>query len=140
MASGVNIAIIMGNLGRDPEIRHTNGGMAVCSFSLAISEKFKGSDDEWQERTTWVDVTMWGKRGEAFAKYHQRGASAFIEGKLRMDQWEDKSTGAKRSKLFVVADSWEFVGGKRDAQERAPATDGDSWGGPGSGPLDETPF
>lgn len=138
--SSFNKVILMGNLTRDPEVRHTQGGMAVCSASLAVNEKFKDSGGEWQDRSTFIDVTIWGKRGEAFAKYHSKGSSAFLEGKLRLDQWEDKDTGAKRSKLFVVADSWEFVSGK--SEERAPATSGDSWGGPGgsSTPLDDTPF
>lgn len=163
-----NKVILMGNLTRDPEIRHTQGGMAVCSASIAVNEKFKDAQGEWQERSTFVDVTIWGKRGEAFAKYHKKGASAFIEGKLRLDQWEDKQSGQKRSKLFVVGDNWEFVGGGREsggqdggswggAQAAAPAQasqgGGDSWGAPaGSAPaggapaggapdsFDDTPF
>jgi single-strand DNA-binding protein len=163
-----NKVILMGNLTRDPEIRHTQGGMAVCSASIAVNEKFKDGQGEWQERSTFVDVTIWGKRGEAFAKYHKKGASAFIEGKLRLDQWEDKQSGQKRSKLFVVGDNWEFVGGGREsggqdggswggAQAAAPAQasqgGGDSWGAPaGSAPaggapaggapdsFDDTPF
>ena len=67
-----NKVILMGNLTRDPEIRHTQGGMAVCSASIAVNEKFKDGQGEWQERSTFVDVTIWGKRGEAFAKYHKK--------------------------------------------------------------------
>ena len=124
-----NKVILMGNLTRDPEIRHTQGGMAVCSASIAVNEKFKDAQGEWQERSTFVDVTIWGKRGEAFAKYHKKGASAFIEGKLRLDQWEDKQSGQKRSKLFVVGDNWEFVGGGRESGGQDGGQDGGNWGG-----------
>jgi single-strand DNA-binding protein len=164
-----NKVILMGNLTRDPEIRNTQSGMAVCSASIAVNEKFKDAQGEWQERSTFVDVTIWGKRGEAFAKYHKKGASAFIEGKLRLDQWEDKQSGQKRSKLFVVGDNWEFVGGGREGagqgggqgggggggnwggdQASAPAQSsqsssggGDSWGAPAAAApdnFDDTPF
>ncbi|MDG2143668.1 MAG: single-stranded DNA-binding protein, partial [Planctomycetota bacterium] len=122
-----NKVILMGNLTRDPEMRHTQSGMAVCSASIAVNEKFKDASGEWQERSTFVDVTIWGKRGEAFAKFHKKGASAFIEGKLRLDQWEDKQSGQKRSKLFVVGDNWEFVGGPREGGGQGGG--GGSWGG-----------
>ncbi|MFT5080575.1 MAG: single-strand DNA-binding protein [Planctomycetota bacterium] len=125
-----NKVILMGNLTRDPEMRHTQSGMAVCSASIAVNEKFKDAGGEWQERSTFVDVTIWGKRGEAFAKFHKKGASAFIEGKLRLDQWEDKQSGQKRSKLFVVGDNWEFVGGAREGGgQGGGGGGGDSWGG-----------
>jgi len=109
--SSFNKVILMGNLTRDPEVRFSQGGMAICGISIAVNERFKGSDGEWQDRATFVDVTIFGKRGEAFAKFHKKGASAFVEGKLRLDQWEDKQSGQKRSKLYVVGDNWEFVGG-----------------------------
>lgn len=118
--SSYNKVILMGNLTRDPEVRFTNGGMAVVSAGLAVNERFKDGQGEWQERATFVDVTIWGKRGEAFAKFHKKGRPAFVEGRLRLDQWEDKQGGGKRSKLYVVADNWEFVGG-------------DERGGPGGG-------
>lgn len=119
--SSFNKVILMGNLTRDPEVRFSQGGMAICGISVAVNERFKGADGEWQDRATFVDVTIFGKRGEAFAKFHKKGAPAFIEGKLRLDQWEDKQSGQKRSKLFVVGDNWEFVGG------------GDQRGGGGGG-------
>jgi single-strand DNA-binding protein len=145
--SSFNRVILMGNLTRDPEVRFTQGGMGICTFSLAVNERFKGSDGEYQDRATFVEVTMFGKRGEAFGKFHRKGAAAFIEGKLRLDQWDDKETGAKRSKLFVVADSFEFVNGA-DKKEKSPqggAQDdysGDDWNAPvpANGARDYTPF
>jgi single-strand DNA-binding protein len=113
--SSFNKVILMGNLTRDPEIRFTQNQMAICKVGLAVNRRFKDSKtDEWREEPTFVDVTIFGKRGEAFEKYHRKGASAFLEGELRLDNWEDKNTGQKRSKLYVVADNWEFVGGSKD--------------------------
>jgi len=107
-----NKVILMGNLTRDPEMRYTQGGMAICKFGLAVNRRFKdGQSGEWREEPTFVDITIFGKRGEAFGKFHQKGKPAFIEGSLRLDTWEDQQSGQKRSKLYVVGDNWEFVGG-----------------------------
>jgi len=142
--SSFNRVILLGNLTRDPEVRFTQGGMAICAFGLAVNERFKGGDGEWQDRATFVDVTIFGKRGEAFAKFHKKGASAFVEGKLRLDQWEDKKDGQKRSRLFVVGDNWEFVGsgepkGERSSVKQGGDGEGDIWGPPGDSDGD-TPF
>jgi single-strand DNA-binding protein len=109
--SSYNKVILMGNLTRDPEIRYTQNNMAICKIGLAVNRRFKDRQtEEWREEATFVDITIFGKRGEAFAKYHSKGRPAFIEGSLRFDTWEDKE-GNKRSKLYVVADEWQFVGG-----------------------------
>jgi single-strand DNA-binding protein len=114
--SSYNKVILMGNLTRDPELRYTQGNMAICKFGLAVNRRFKDSSSgEWREEPTFVDVTMFGKRGEAFSKYHSKGKPAFVEGELRFDTWEDKQDGQKRSKLYVVAESFEFVGGGRES-------------------------
>lgn len=109
-----NKVILMGNLTRDPELRFTQNNMAICKFGLAVNRRFKdGATGEWKEEPTFIDVTIFGARAEPFARYHTKGKPAFIEGTLRMDTWEDKNGGGKRSKLYVVADQWEFVGGGR---------------------------
>ena len=106
-----NRVILMGNLTRDPEVRFTSSGMAVCNIGLAVNRRVKDQQTEqWREEPTFVDVTIFGKRGEAFAKFHTKGKAAFIEGELRYDTWEDKNGGGKRSKLYVVGNTWEFVG------------------------------
>lgn len=113
-----NKVILMGNLTRDPELRYTPNNVAVCKIGLAVNRRFKDSTSgEWREEATFVDVTIFGKRGEAFEKFHKKGQSAFIEGTLRLDTWEDKQSGQKRNKLYVVADNWEFVGSGRGASE-----------------------
>jgi single-strand DNA-binding protein len=138
--SSFNKVILMGNLTRDPELRFTQNNMAICKFGLAVNRRFKdGQTGEWKEEPTFVDVTIFGARAEPFARYHSKGKPAFIEGSLRLDTWEDKNGGGKRSKLFVVADTWEFVGGGRGegqgGGERAAAGAGEraggSWGGAG---------
>ncbi|MFT7668214.1 MAG: single-strand DNA-binding protein [Planctomycetota bacterium] len=115
--SSYNKVLLMGNLTRDPELRFTKSNVAICKFGLAVNRRFKDAGGEWREEPTFVDITIFGKRGEAFAKFHTKGKTAFIEGTLRFDTWEDPQ-GNKRSKLYVVADTWEFVG---------------SSGGPGGG-------
>ncbi len=130
-----NKVILMGNLTRDPELRFTAGNMPICKFGLAVNRRFKDSQSgEWKEEPTFVDVTIFGARGEAFSRYHQKGKPAFIEGTLRLDTWEDKNGGGKRSKLYVVADTWEFVGGGRGegSQDRGGYSErGGSSGGDG---------
>jgi single-strand DNA-binding protein len=110
--SSYNKVILMGNLTRDPELRFTQSNVAICKFGLAVNRRFKDQSGEWRDEATFVDVTIFGKRGEAFAKFHTKGKQAFIEGSLRFDTWEDSNGGGKRSKLYVVADTWEFVGGQ----------------------------
>jgi single-strand DNA-binding protein len=132
-----NKVILMGNLTRKPEVRYTQGGTAICKFGLAVNRRFKDQTGEWKEEATFVDVTFFGKRGEAFAKYHDKGKTAFIEGSLRLDQWDDKQSGEKRSKLYVVGDDWQFVGsapgGGREvvSDEGGSASAGGGPGGPG---------
>ena len=107
-----NKVILMGNLTRDPELRYTANQTAICKFGLAVNRRFKDSQSgEWKEEPTFVDVTIFGARAEPFARYHSKGKQAFVEGSLRLATWEDKNGGGKRSKLYVVADNWEFVGG-----------------------------
>lgn len=116
----------MGNLTRDPELRVTPSGMAIVKVSLACSRKYKDKQSgEWVEKPCFVDITIFGKTGEAFAKYHKKGSMAFFEGRLELDTWDDKNTGQKRSKLFVVADSWEFVSSGKD-DRKSPAAQAQS--------------
>lgn len=114
-----NRVILMGNLTRDPETRYTSAQKAVTAFGLAINNRWKDASGEWQERPCFVDVTIFGPRGEAFARFHKRGYPALIEGQLRQDSWDDKQTGQKRHKLHIVADGWEFVAKAHDDSQRA---------------------
>jgi single-strand DNA-binding protein len=138
----------MGNLTRNPETRFTQGGMPIVNFGLAVNRRFQDGEGNWKEEATFVDVTIFGKRGEAFARFHTKGKPALVEGHLRMDTWDDKNTGQKRSKLYVVAENWEFVGsgGAREgggggaAYEAGGEAQESSSPSPSPATVDETPF
>ena len=138
MSGGHSRVTLLGHLTRDPEVQFLASGTAVAKFGIAINQRFLAGDGEWRERPTFIDVTIFGKRGEAFARFHRKGQLAFLDGDLRMDRWDDKQTGAQRSKLYVVAEKWEFVSGKGESptgDSIAASTTDDS---PQS--TDETPF
>jgi len=139
-----NKVILMGNLTRDPEVRYANSGTAIVKFGLAVNRRFQDAEGNWQEEPTFVDITMFGKRGEAFSRFHQKGKPAFLEGSLRFDTWDDKQSGQKRSKLYVVADNWEFVGGGReDGGQGGGGARGTGQSEPSSyepAAVDDTPF
>jgi single-strand DNA-binding protein len=111
MAS-LNKVMIMGNLTRDPDLRYTAGGSAVCNFSIATNRKFK-QGEEWKEETEYHNITVWGKQGENCAQYLRKGRSAFVEGRLQTREYEAKE-GGKRKATDVIADSVQFIGGNTD--------------------------
>ncbi len=104
-----NRVILMGNLTRDPEIRYTSGGTAVCDIGLAVNDRRKGADGQWVEETTFVDVTLWGRTAEIAGEYLGKGSSVLIEGRLKLDTWQTND-GQKRSKLHVVCERMQMVG------------------------------
>lgn len=108
MAS-LNKVLLIGNLTRDPEVRNTPGGTSLCKIGIATNRRFKGQDGQMKDETTFVDITVWGQRGEALAKYFKKGDPIYVEGRLTLEQWQDKTSGEKRSKLTVTAEDWQFV-------------------------------
>ena len=110
MAVNLNRVLLAGNLTRDPQVRFFANERAVANFAIATNRRYKGADGEFKEETTFVDVEAWGRTAELVGQYLTKGQPCFIEGRLRLDQWEDKQTGAKRSRLLVVADSVQFLG------------------------------
>jgi single-strand DNA-binding protein len=119
MAS-LNKVILIGNLTRDPEVRFTPKGSAVCDLSIAVNRKWRDEQGNPQEEVTFVDITAWGKTAEFAGQFLAKGRSVFIEGRLQMDSWEDKATGQKRSKLKIVADQVQFLGSpNRDGGQQA---------------------
>lgn len=115
MAS-LNKVFIMGNLTREPEVRHTPSGSAVCDLGLAVNRKYMANNQE-QEEVCFVDVIVWGKQAESCGRYLEKGSPALIEGRLQLDQWQDKNSGASRSRLRVVAERVQFMprsGERRD--------------------------
>jgi single-strand DNA-binding protein len=116
MAS-LNKVMLIGNLTRDPEIRYTPKGTALAEIGLAVNRRYTAENGEKREETTFVDVTMWGKTAELAEKYLKKGNPVYIEGRLRLDSWDDKTTGAKRSKLSVVCEEMQFLGGRDSSSE-----------------------
>ncbi len=111
-----NKVYLMGNLTRDPELKYTQGGMAIVEFGLAMNRKYRKQNNEMVEETTFVDIEGWGKQAETFSQYMSKGRPAFVEGRLKLDTWE--SNGQKRSKLRVVMENFQFIGG-RDESSRS---------------------
>ena len=109
MAKGFNRVILMGNLTRDPEVRTTPNGQSVANFSLAVNRTWKGQDGQQQEAVSYIDCVAWGKPGEIIAQYLSKGRPVLVSGRLDQRSWEDKETGAKRSKVEVVVEDFNFV-------------------------------
>lgn len=146
-----NKVILMGNLTRDVEMRSLPSGMSVGSFGLAVNDRYKDKDGNWVDKANFVDCEAFGRTAEVMSQYLSKGRPAFIEGKLRFDQWQDRD-GNNRSKLKVVVDTFQFVdsrgegggsggggggggGGSRAPRQQAPA---DNYGEPVS--SDDIPF
>lgn len=107
--ANLNKVLLLGNLTRDPELRYTPKGTAVADIALAINRVWTNEQNQRQEETTYVDITLWGRQAELAQQYLTKGRGCFIEGRLQMDTWEDKATGQKRSKLKVVAENLQFL-------------------------------
>ena len=114
-----NRVVIIGNLTRAPEIRHTTSGQAICQLGMAVNRKWKDAQGQDKEDVCFVDVTVWGKQGESCAKYLDKGSSALVEGRLQFDSWDDQATGAKRSKLSVVGENVRFLDKKSDNTQQS---------------------
>jgi single-strand DNA-binding protein len=107
-----NKVILLGNLTRDPEVRYTPKGSAVCDLGLAVNRVYTTDSGEKREEVTFVDVVLWARLAEIAGEYLKKGRPVFIEGRLQMDSWDDKQTGQKRSRLRVVGESMQLLGGR----------------------------
>jgi len=124
MAS-VNKAILVGNLGRDPELRYTPSGKAVAKFSIATVEKWKTGDGEKQEKTEWHNVVAWGRLAEICGQYLKKGSPVYIEGRIETRKWDDKD-GNKRNATEIVANQLQMLGKKSDSEAPASAPPAES--------------
>jgi len=109
----VNKVILVGNLGQDPELRHTSGGAAVATLSVATSRKWKDKNDKLQEETEWHKVVVWNKQGEACAQYLAKGKQVYVEGRIHTNKYEDKE-GVTRYSTEIIAENVKFLGGKSE--------------------------
>lgn len=152
----VNKVILIGNLGKDPEVRYTTGGQAVANLRIATSRSWTDKQSgQKKEETEWHDVEVWGKQAEQCGEYLTKGRQVYVEGRLKTDSWDDKTTGQKRSRVKVVAETVRFLStGARGAGAGAERGGGRPSGPPeesgppggfdegpgGSGPGDDIPF
>lgn len=125
--ANLNKVYLIGNLTRDPEVRHTPKGTAVAEIGLAINRVWSNEQGQKQEETTFVDVTLWGRTAELAQQYLTKGRPVYIEGRLTLETWADKQSGQKRSKLKVVGEALQFLGGGQ-AQQHAQRPENDSRG------------
>ena len=116
-----NKVILVGNLTRDPELRYTPKGTAIAKFGLAVNRAWTSESGEKKEEVTFVDIDVFGRTAENVAQYMRKGSPMLVEGRLRLDQWDDKQTGQKRSKLGVVGEIIQFLGSPRAGEGGAPA-------------------
>jgi len=127
-ASNVNVVVITGNLTKDPELRHTGGGTAVCEMRVAVNSRRKnGQTGEWQDKPNYFDVKVWGAQGENCANYLAKGRPVAVEGRLEWSEWEAKDGSGKRQKVEIIANSVQFLG-SRDGSSAGPSGGGDGGG------------
>ena len=118
--ANLNKVLLLGNVTRDPEVRYTPKGSAVCDLGVAVNRAYTTDSGEKREEVTFVDVTLWGRTAEVASEYLKKGRPVFIEGRLQMDTWDDKQTGQKRTRLRVVADNMQLLGGRPPGGTDAP--------------------
>ena len=121
-----NKVILLGNLTRDPEVRYTPKGSAVCDLGIAVNRVYTTEGGEKREEVTFVDVVLWARLAEIAGEYLKKGRPIFIEGRLQMDTWDDKQTGQKRTKLRVVGESMQLLGGRPGGTDAAAETAGEN--------------
>jgi single-strand DNA-binding protein len=120
-----NKVILLGNLTRDPEVRYTPKGSAVCDLGIAVNRVYTTDSGEKREEVTYVDVVLWARLAEIAGEYLKKGRPVFIEGRLQMDSWDDKQTGQKRTKLRVVGETMQLLGSRPSGGTSAPAETGE---------------
>ena len=110
-----NLCVLMGNLASDPQVKYLTNGTAVCDFSIAVNEKYKNKEGQNVENVNFFEVTFFGKVAEVCGEYLAKGKMIQVSGKLKQDSWDDKDTGQKRSKVKVIGESMQMLGGKPGA-------------------------
>src|SRR5437588_13111871 len=115
MAGNINRVVLVGNLTRDPELRHTPSGTPVCSLRVAVNTRRKDESGQWVDKPNYFDVTVWGQQGENCAQYLSKGRPVAIDGRLEWREWEAQDGSGKRQAVEIVADSVQFLGGRDDA-------------------------
>jgi len=151
-ASNINVVVITGNLTKDPDLRHTGGGTAVCELRVAVNSRRKdGQTGEWVDKPNYFDVVVWGAQGENCATYLAKGRPVAVEGRLDWREWEAKEGGGKRQAVQIIANSVQFLGSRDGGggggngngftpSSDVPADTSDYAGAPAGGGDEEIPF
>jgi len=116
MAKSVNKVILIGNLGKDPEVKYTPSGTPVAKFSLATNERYKDKGGEWQDRTEWHNIVAWQRLAEIVGEYVKKGSKIYIEGRLTTSSWEDKQSGEKKYRTEIVAQDLVLLSGRGEGE------------------------
>lgn len=132
----LNKAMLIGNLGRDPEVRTTPSGQPVANFTLATNRKWRDRDGNLQEQTEWHNIVCWGRQAEIAGQYLTRGKQIYVEGRIQTRSWDDKETGQKRYMTEIVCDNFQMLGRKGDDRETSRSAAEPS-GDYGAGPTDD---
>ena len=125
MAKSVNKVILIGNLGKDPEVKVTPSGTPVAKFTLATNERYKDKSGQWQDRTEWHNLVAWQRTAEIIGEYVKKGSKVYVEGRLQTSSWDDKSTGEKKYRTEIIVNDLVLLSGRGDG-------DGGSRGGGGN--------
>lgn len=123
MPANLNKVQVIGNVTRDVDLKRTQGGTAVCDIGIAVNENRKDANGQWQEETLFLDVTLWGRNAEIADEYAGKGASVYVEGRMKLEAWTDPN-GYERKKLKIIGDRLQLLGGRSEAKQRptpAPA-------------------
>ena len=140
-ASNINVAVITGNLTRDPELRHTGGGTAVCELRVAVNSSRKnGKTGEWEDKANYFDVVVWGAQGENCANYLSKGRPVAVEGRLDWSEWEAKDGSGKRQKVQIVAKSVQFLGSRDGSGGGGGGNEGGGFSPSSDVPADSSDF
>ena len=139
-ASNVNVVVVTGNLTRDPELRHTGGGTAICELRVAVNSRRKdGQTGQWVDKPNYFDVVVWGAQGENCANYLAKGRPVAVEGRLDWREWEAKDGSGKRQAVQIVANSVQFLG-SRDGGGGQPGGNGGGFSPSSDVPADTSDF
>jgi single-strand DNA-binding protein len=130
--------ILVGNVGKDPEVRYSRSGSPVANFSLATNERFKGRNDEWQERTQWHNIVAWQRLAEIVGEYVSKGSKVYVEGKLQTRNWEDRQSGERKYRTEIVARDLLLLGPRQNtSREHQGPTHNENEGQPSHAGYDE---
>jgi single-strand DNA-binding protein len=121
--AGINKIILVGNLGKDPEVRYAQSGMAICKMRVAVTERVKDGADGWKDATEWFTITTFGKTAENAGQYLQKGRQVYVEGRLKTDKYKDKE-GVERTAVEVIANTLQYLGNGNGQKGKTPSTEG----------------